>query len=269
MKPFSWRDVKASARLAPGRYAADVIDQHRTNWCGACYVVCAVQMVEDRAAVLESRAHRRSRWSRHICIQTVMNHVQEPSLGNEWNPCLGGFPLSVLSQMESRSCPLVWGVDPMRKWKGYAQRLDVCAFDEKRVAVASPRRIDPSEVQTAIFERGPVVLEVSAEALLSADESGRAVDLTPREPNHAVCVVGWTADQSWIIRNSWGKQNAPANVPPDDTCVDYDRNECSVNRKTWNSLPSDPGFVLLSMAYPPLLNTSPSPWIEADVIYEE
>ena len=116
--------------------------------------------------------------------------------------------------------------------------------------------------------RGPVVLEISARTLIECDARGVATDLTPRDSDHAVCVVGWTTVDGvpcWIVRNSWGKRRVPAEVPRDLTCVTRDANDCVVTWRHWVGAPDRPGFVYLPKAYAPLHSATPSPWIAARI----
>lgn len=271
---FSWRHVneddyyKQTGRILPtGRYAGDAVDQHAPAWCGCCYIVAVAQMVEDRARIAMALTRGRSSRHWHLCVQTLLDHFRERSVGNSWNACHGGFPVHVLECMQRGTCPLSWKAGVERRY-GFARLLWKSVKTDLRVGVETPQRIPNAEVKTAILLRGPVVLEVSGERLKSLDERGIVTDLSPAPANHAVCVVGWTeygGVEMWIVRNSWGSVRVPHAIPADLGCVTQGSNECDVDWDPWSGDPRDPGFLLLPCSFPPLHASSPSPWIEAAV----
>ena len=220
-------------------------------------------MVEDRARIDAARRMRRSPAADLLCLQTLLDHVREADQPDTWNPCLGGYPEHVLRALHEQAYPLEWMSRTLPcQWMGYARSQDRCPVSGHTVRVGPPNRIPLSEVKARLRKHGSVVLEVAAETLKSTSVRGRVVDLTPRQENHAVCVVGWKRG-CWIVRNSWGGRRVPTRVP-DTRCVTYDANECTADTEGWNSLPDDPGFALLPMSYRPL-HGAPSPWIDAEV----
>lgn len=277
---FSWRREVGGPRsathpeLSPGVYACDAMDQHAPSWCGACYLVAAATSVSDRAHIALARAHHgRCVRPPRLSLQTLLDHFREWSAEPGWNACHGGFPLSVLRCMQDRTCPMVWEerADAW-EWWGFPRALTRCPVpDVTSFRVAGARRVPPETVKRELLEHGPLVLEVSARTLKTLDARGVATDLTPRPPDHAVCVVGWetTADgvECWVVRNSWGDARAPKAVPTDITqCVARGRNACAVEWEPWRGMPSDPGFLLLPMRFAPLSSRTPSPWIAARVV---
>ena len=267
---FTWRDLRGHAAVPDGRYAVDAVDQHRAAWCGACYIVSAAQMVQDRAHVALAIAGRRSTGPPNLSLQSLMDFFEEWGAGPEWNACHGGFPLHVLSCMERGECPLVVGQPG--EWAGFARTTASCPRpDLAHVRVSRPRRVPPRHVRRCLEAGGPVVLEVNAHTLKTTDARGVVSDLAPRLPNHAVCVVGWTrvagAGDCWIVRNSWGTDRVPVDIPDDhEVCVGRGYNRCTAVFERWNSDPADPGFCFLPARFAPLDNESPSPWIACDVL---
>ena len=262
---FSWLDAPATARHQKGKYAGDIFNQHEISWCGCCYLVAAVQCVEDRAQVAYGRPTPRI----VIDMQAMLDHFQEHDEYPGWNACHGGFPLHVLSCMAGKQCPILLQKSVRTGWVGHPQRTTHC-----RVTLSSPleltcvTRLPPSSVHADIRENGSIVLEISAETLKACDHRGVATDMTPRESNHAVCVVGWkTIDgvSCWIVRNSWGRTRVPQAVPSDLTCVSREGNECDVCWEHWTGDPQNPGFVYLPTSYLPLHSIRPSPWISVKV----
>lgn len=264
---FSWKRV-SDGIFPEGSYVGDVINQHGTQWCGCCYVVSVVQMVEDRYRICFSQRHAKSPVSRHIDMQTILDHfVEETAVLDGWNACHGGFPLHVIRCIGDRECPVVWTTHntPLL---GYARGdLVQCTASlpfASPIVVSNPRRVLERDVRELIARSGPVVLEVNGDTLKSCDASGIVRDLTPALPNHAVTVVGWE-DDLWIVRNSWGSERVPREIPSDLNCVKRGVNDCRVDWVKWSGTPDDPGYVLLPRAFPPLHTTDPSPWIVADV----
>lgn len=270
---FSWRAVRASDGAAPpGRYAAEAVDQHRASWCGCCYMVAAVQCVEDRLHVARARSARAAPGRVRLSLQHVLDHFVELDAEPGWNACHGGFPLHVFECMGRGACPLVeeGGLRGRPVWRGHPRPVDRTPVDAApRFRVANARRVPPDEVTRELLDRGPIVLEVSAHTLKKVDGRGVATDLTPRAANHAVAVVGWRdvdGEPCWIVRNSWGASRVPRAVPRDVSCVSRDGNDCEVEWEPWSGDPTDPGFALLPCSYAPLRRADGvSPWVAADV----
>lgn len=273
---FSWRRVRAedapAAGVPPGAYATHAFDQHNMSWCGCCYLVAAVQCVEDRGHIAAARRAaaagapppRRARLS----LQRALDHYGALDAEPGWNACHGGFSLHVLRCMAEGRCPLV-APAAHPEWRGHPRALAATARSDVGLRVARPRRLAPDAVRAELLARGPVVLEVNAATLKSVDARGVAVDLAPRAPNHAVAVVGWTTDAAagpcWVVRNSWGARRVPRALPSDLGCVSHQGNACEVEWEPWSGDPRDPGFLLLPASFAPLRATAPSPWVAADV----
>jgi hypothetical protein len=276
---FSWRRVdgadharRTRVPLAGGRYASDAIDQHAASWCGACYLVAAAQLVQDRAHIaLGKRVYPRCPRAPRLSLQALLDHFEEWEAGPGWNACHGGFPLHVLECLEARTCPLALSAEERPGLSvGFPRLLGWChAAPAARFEVAHARRVPLGRVRETLLHEGPVVLEINAGTLKSANARGVVTDLQPRETNHAVCVVGWEVrdgEECWVVRNSWGKDRVPADVPADaDDCVGRGFNTCRVEWQPWRGDPRDPGFVLLPTRYAALSATAPSPWIAATV----
>lgn len=270
---YDWRRVSSvvherlvGIRLPDGNYVSDVVDQHARAWCGCCYVVAAAQMIEDRRRIAYCRCHGRSPYKQYIDIQVLLDHFEE-DYGDDWNVCHGGFPLDVVECIVDGRCPLVWRAHAMHEWLGHARASKYCDAPSpfaSQLEVVQFGRIPPAEVEQEIIRSGPVVLEVSAEVLKGCDARGVVTDLRPREPDHAVTVVGWK-NGNWIVRNSWGKERVPEAVPTDIHCVKKGKNDCQVTFVRWRGDPQNSGFVLLPMGYAPLHSSDPSPWVVARV----
>ncbi len=253
------------AVLPSGNYVGDVIDQHEKGWCGCCYIVCAIQMIEDRFRIQFSKLFYKSPRLKHIDMQTIMDYVEEAKEG--WNMCHGGYPLNVLACMQDRTCPMVWSDESI--FLGYARGgVTKCSAPSpyaERVHISDPRRIPEYEVKKQLLEYGPVILEVNGDILKKYNARGVVSNLSPEEPNHAVTVIGWEED-NWIVRNSWGVNQVPKEIPYDLNCVGRGKNDCSVQWSNWTGKGDDPGHILLPQRFKPLHANSPSPWIVANVV---
>ena len=255
MSNFSWRSVKNHRYVPPGKYAQDCFDQHHMSWCGACYLVAAVQCVEDRIHVEAGR--KKMKPFKYLSMQTVMDHFQEFDAEPGWNACHGGFSMHVFKCLVEQRCPVLFETE--REWRGHPTEPTPTPSSQN-VTLYDPRRLNESEVKLCLYTEGPVVLEISAATLLSIDSTGTVTDVSYKEPNHAVCVVGWKGDH-WIVRNSWGRERVPKNIPADLSCVSYEDNECDVEFVPWGGDPNDLGFCFLPMECKALHASSPSPWM--------
>lgn len=260
---FSWKNVRNRPGLPSGNYTADVFNQHMPTWCGCCYLVSAVQMIEDRLAVARRTPTRRI----HLSLQDVLDHFNAAS---ERNACHGGLTSHVLECFATGTCPLHPSPTPSHDWVGHPRSAvspkSIPSFRVQRV-----RRVPPTEVAHELYKRGPLVLEVNAYTLKRLSANGCAADLTPRPPNHTVGVIGYRCvdgQDCWILRNSWGTHRVPKALPEDLSCVATDQNDCIVEWEYWSGATDAPGFVYLPISYPPLHATDPSPWVTADVLSE-
>lgn len=264
---FSWRnkgDARKSGR--PSRvYACDAINQHEMSWCGVCYIVSALQVIQDRAYIINPNKHIA------VSLQSVINQFQVWNAHDSWNICLGGSVSRVVQCFQEKTCPLV--VEDKPRFIGFAKRTTRCDVSNAPFVVSDTYRIPTEKVKAEIFSSGPVVLEISHITCKSTDDKGIARDDHTHPLDHCVSVVGWTVTtegiEYWIVRNSWGKERVPKTLPENlSTCVSVDFNLCKTEWEKWKSLPSDPGFFLLPTNHPALYSF-PYPWIVVRVDYLE
>lgn len=256
-RQFSWRRSR-DARFAgyPSyTYAADAFDQHAASWCGCCYLVAAVQVVEDRGHLFMSRGSKYALPRHVLSLQSVMDHFQvwnDDASG--WNVCHGGSALRVLACMKGGACPLTGRTTT---WHGFARTRRVSDAADAPFRVRHVRVVEGTEAaQRELFANGPLLLEMSAQTAKAIDGRGVVTDPTPRPVNHAVSVVGWERVDGvlhWVVRNSWGKERAPKTLPTDYIdCVAVDRNRCQNHWEAWRGMPNDPGFFLVRADHPSL-----------------
>ena len=232
---WSWAlvdDAQAAAwpfaeALPPGTYATRVQDQHRSGWCGCCYLIAVVHMMQDRWNVLVGTrlaAGERMLPFVELDAQAMLDdyHRHRHAVHAGWNACQGGEPKRVLACMVEGGCPL--RVAPARgyAWRGHPMRGDDESEEEEKEEeegeegrrrggrhgggvlgggggrrgprVASFRIVPNREadVRAALWERGSVVLTIDAECIAKADARGVADVSERRRRNHAVTVIGWT-----------------------------------------------------------------------------
>ena len=288
---FSWRSAVSPfwSRTPRGAYAADAFDQHRgMTWCGACYLVAAVQMVEDRWNIERARrlaqrhptcrdVHARHYRRQQISMQVIMDAFQEyagEAEEAEWNVCLGGFSEDVLRCMtDATRCPLVADAEPGRTWYGrvLTRFRTGAVVPDVGAVVSNVRRVPHADVKAHLMSDGPLVLYINAPMLTRANAEGVVpVPEVVNEENHAVCVVGWETrpdgNEYYIIRNSWGTDHrAPAGPPEDTACVTRYVNKCTMTQTDVGyTIPRDPGFLFLPTWYPNL--SASDPFFAADVV---
>lgn len=277
VRDFDWADVHARqhGKLVPdrpplpasGSYAAPLFDQHAVSWCGCCYIVAAVQCVEDRGNIAVARATGR-RVPRVVPdMQAVLDHFQDPVLGIDWNVCHGGHADRVAACLATGACPLLHDT---RAWHAHPTRpAPRCPRSTVPYRVVAARHLPHAEVAAALLRDGPLVLDLNARTAKTLDAEGVVADLTPRSANHVVSVVGWRTHPHhgpvWIVRNSWGQKRVPKSLPDDLGCVTWDANACIVEWDRWIGDPRRPGFFYLPMSYAPL-EAAESPWLAIEVM---
>ena len=240
----------STAGSTAGRFyrpgSAPSIDQHAFNWCGACYVVAVVQMLQDRWNVSSNSEDAT------FSIQRVMDEFdtnRHPEEEAGWNACHGGDPEHVIQCLGDGSCHLVseatapFFLGRVRRWCSYR--------GEGSRSVGPLRYVEHGDVKREIVEGGAVGLMISAEVLANTDVGGVVCDAFPLPADHVVVVVGWEASY-WLIRNSWGSRR-PAQIPDHhERCNTTISNTCVLSPShtvRWHSLPSLPGHCLLPMSY--------------------
>jgi hypothetical protein len=277
---FTWEQVDtvkyktlSNTEIAPGCYTSYPINQHRSSWCGCCYMVCTLQMIQDRAHVQIGKYNTKKRMYPWIIfdLQSMLDHYQayKAPFSQGWNACRGGLPLRLLNSIEEQSCPLVFG-SINADWLGHPQILNEKQQTDMNIKVKNSKRILPTtDVKNRILKNGPVILSISGKLLKNVDENGFVKYTDTLRADHAVSVVGWknkNNENYWIARNSWGQKEVPVSIPKDMKCVSTSGNRCNIKLEPWKGDPENPGFVYIPFSYPLLNDEDDSPWFEADVI---
>ena len=115
-------------RLKVGIYASPVINQHRSQWCGCCYMIAVLQMLQDRTHVLmgnsstvQSVENKMLPWvefDSQVALDTY-DTLQRPVSFQPWNACRGGDPIKVLRAIEEEIVPLLIVPGDGASWLGY------------------------------------------------------------------------------------------------------------------------------------------------------
>jgi len=271
---FSWQRVNpeiyeklTNTEIAAGNYASVPINQHKTKWCGCCYMVATLQMIQDRLHVSLGKKNTNTRMSPWVVIdlQSMLNHYQKHKgpYTRGWNSCKGGIPLSLLNAIENKNVPLMFDLRKT-KWMGHPEIIASTDISNTKISIENSRRITPTSlVEEEILKNGPVLLSISGALLKKNDEHGFITSNEILKINHAVTVIGWVHKNNkkyWIIRNSWGKEHVPKNVPQDMSCVTTYSNKCIIEKEKWSGDPNNPGHVYLDASYAPLNDDENSPW---------
>lgn len=274
----AWSRGHAGAHLAPGSYASRVVNQHRAGWCGCCYLIAVVQMIQDRWNLLIGQ---------HALLKVMYPYAEldaqcmldeydkfRGGMFSGWTACHGGDPRQVIACFNNGSCRLFVAPGDGGPWSGHARSKERQTCEERarpNIRVGEVRTIPNTRdaVKRAIYDRGSVALGIDAQCLIAARDG--VADTTSRvKRNHAVTVVGWQRHgdegECWLIRNSWGAETVPNNLPADIKCVKRDANSCSESTRPWRGMASLPGYVLVPMWYIERdAGAGDSPWYECSV----
>ena len=278
---FTWQKVDSNkynmltgVSISPGCYTSIPIDQHKSSWCGCCYMVATMQMIQDRAHVKIGKLNntRMIPWI-ILDLQSMLDHynLYKAPYTVGWNACKGGLPLHLLDAIETKKCPLIFSKH--NEWVGHPKEIQSIKTTNIKISVRNSKRIIPtSAVEKTILDNGPVVLSISGELLKNIDKDGFVDTTTVMKANHAVSVVGWLYKNDkkyWIARNSWGEKQVPVSFPPDLSCVTTTENNCNVKMEKWVGDPQNPGFVYIPSDYVLLNDDENSPWFETEIFFEE
>lgn len=280
---WSWQDIRAADSetyrgihgrpIAVGDYSSPVFDQHMSNWCGCCYLVAVVQMLQDRLHLILGLSNPTMKmfpcfqYNLQLALDTY-NRYERRQRGDTWNACTGGMPTRVLNAIRSNHCLLRLSSDGI--WMGHPIEISSTPTDgAKNPKLDSLESLEmaPESIMRRILKYGPVVLGINSLCLRDPTLSKRnglvdAKIVATRD--HAVTVIGWKKigrKTCWIVRNSWGINFVPTERP-DPSCVGNNYNRCVVDRTDWVGDPSNPGYAYIPIDYEGLRGY-PSPWYDA------
>lgn len=277
---FSWTDVTTrdsewfsktlGRQVPPGVYASEPFNQHLHAWCGACWLVACIQVVQDKYNIREAPAEPRLTDHRAFVfdMQAAADDAarlfaaevqsRESSVGvlvgrrpRSWTACMGGDPKMALSALQSGALALGAarrGADVWRS-RSDASRAGRVKGDAvvRGVRTIAP---NPRALKQELLD-GPVVVCTRSEPLWSLDPLGRVpaharpIDGSG-ERDHVMAIVGWGSvggEECWVVRNSWGSSSrSRVHSRPDDVrgCAG---GLCATDAGVWSSPGMNPGFV--------------------------
>ena len=260
--------------IAPGTYTSPIFDQHMSKWCGCCYLVSVVQMIQDRMHVALGIAQ--PSLSMFPCFQFNMQmaldtyNAYEARHRSDWNACSGGMPLRVIEAIRANQCILRLMAD-LTVWMGHPCEIDEQLNgddDNIQLELGDALQNSVEYIRYRIFKYGPVVLGIDSLCLRDPELGRRygVVDIRQSSlRDHAVSVVGWTQKNGkscWIVRNSWGTERVPSERPSNVACVGANFNHCTVSTTQWTGDPNNLGYAYVPTDYSGLRGV-PSPWFDS------
>lgn len=260
-------------KIALGCYTSPVFDQHVASWCGCCYLVAVVQMIQDRMHVALGLSDTESvmfpcfQFNMQLALDTYNAH-ERALRGDSWNACTGGMPSRVINAIRLNKCVLRLMADAT-VWMGHPCTIDVTNVTSENVEIEASETLQshPHYIQRRLFRYGPIVLGIDSLCLRDPElgaRGGRVDGATVGNRDHAVTVVGWRVMGDalhWIVRNSWGVESVPSERP-DTACVGDGFNTCKVGTKPWTGDPKRRGYAYVPFDHP-TLRGPPAPWYDA------
>ena len=282
-KQWNWKNITEadaslyegvfSKSLQPGNYASNVINQHRSNWCGCCYLIAVLQMIQDRVHVtlgidnkIENEMVPVIEFDAQLALNAYDKYNRE-RVGGTWNACRGGDPLKVIKAIMNEAVPLVVTGSDGYSWVGYPEIGETSTKVNNNIKIDGAYQLEATnhEIQGRIMQFGSVVLGIDSACMLQSKLKNGVIDVSIHgKRNHAVSVIGWiekNGENHWIIRNSWGMERAPKDFP-DINCVLANSNNCDIKWDTWIGSTNDPGYIYVPFSYAGLKD-EPSPWYDA------
>ncbi len=254
-------------KIAQGTYTSPVINQHKSKWCGCCYLVSVIQVIQDQInmAIGITNPQKKMKPFVEVNLQIALDTYNEIRRIHhpDWNACQGGNPLKLIESIQDGNIPLKYTNSDGFGWYGHptSQKYDLISdiFLKKENIVLENIT---EKIQISIFKYGPIILGINANCVSKAAADGIIDTNVYGERNHAVTVIGWRTIKNkkhWIARNSWGMKLAPKKSPKDLNCVQTDSNTCHIETQKWFGDRNLGGYFYIPFDYGPIKGT-PSPW---------
>lgn len=260
-----WFETQQHRQVPPGVYASAPINQHLHAWCGVCWLVACVQVVQDKLNIREAPLEQRVRDHRAFVfdLQAAADDAaeifsaevqgRERSVGilvarpRQWTACMGGEPMMALEALRTGVLRLAAQRQGHEAWQSRSDAARAGRVEGDTV-VRGVRTIEPTvDAIKAELLSGPIVVCTRSEPLWRLDASGR----TPSgsgERDHVMALIGWDVidgEACWIARNSWGgTRRSTVHVKPHDVrgCA---RGGCATESTEWVNPGALPGFVFV------------------------
>lgn len=262
----TWRQMFGKP-LATGCYTSRIFNQHMSKWCGCCYLIAVIQSIQDKLNVRTGQKSTDLEMKPFIELdmQIALDayNMYKQKTNPEWNACHGGNPETVIQAIRCGHVPLIYVDADGFGWYGHARTVTLLTKSHVKLTddPVVLKNID-EEIQLNIMAHGSIVLGINSNSISEADEDGFVNSQIFGAKNHAVCVVGWKTvmgKKHWIVRNSWGTHNAPAQKPQDTNCVKVNKNICQTKTVEWSGDKNSHGYVYIPFDYAPI-KESHSSW---------
>lgn len=224
---FTWCDLEGENHCTPSW------NQHIPQYCGSCFLHGTLSMIQDRLKIMKAGG-----MDVMLGRQTFLNCAP---FHNMSGGCDGGDPIDVFNWMKDHGLPdetcLTYNatdhtkfLDPLKNVTkcpdygkctncmpietpapGFSQEICWPVKTPVLYKVAAFGMIDgcgPAAMMNEIYQRGPIVCSIAADAPFTYGYRGGVYDgANSTDVDHNVEVVGWGEEGGvpyWHVRNSWG-----------------------------------------------------------------
>ena len=295
MLEWNWYEVdghmaqtrrSVSGREIPaGSYTAAIVRQHISAYCGDCFLVAFLQMLEDRLHIERCATARRAVPRIGIDLQRALDEYSSAGkwalndslrdgvfLGatrphSNWNACMGGDPALVKKALLDGSFQIYEGDTPyfgtVCSSRAYSRSASAVPIARSEGSIETLDVTQPSFVRAAqriVLDRGPVVVALDCKPLHAATFAGVHEEASSADMrDHVVCVVGWALRRGktyWVCRNTWGEDpsvSMPGRPSVLGDCVGNcatgsdteSEPRCQAREWNWSGLQDHPGYFFL------------------------
>ena len=189
---FDWRDNN-------GNWVTRVKDQSPPGTrCGSCWAFGTVAQMESLILIKNNTPFLDVDLSEQFIVSCDTSN----------NGCNGGNMEKVYNFVRDTGTPDE-SCFPYEAWDApCGERCDDWADRVKKIdrwSWISRMGINNDKIKKAVYENGPITCAFNVYEDFVSYESGCYEHATgPYLGGHAVCIVGWTAEDCWIVKNSWG-----------------------------------------------------------------
>jgi len=195
-KSFDWRDHNGGSWVTPVR------DQGR---CGSCWAFGTVAQLESLILIFNNAPG----FDLDLSEQFIVS-CDTSNYGCNGGNMYRAYDFVRDTGIPDEDCfPYIATVDYCPPCDGADGRCSDWASKVKRIdswrRVGGPIKINTNKIKEAVYENGPLSCGFDVYEDFFSYESGCYEYVAgPHIGGHAVCIIGWTAEGCWIVKNSWG-----------------------------------------------------------------